>query len=328
MNSAPPSYIPLSQSGELEKRAARLYARLVSCDICPRECGADRLRGELGTCHSGALPVVSSFCAHRGEEPVLSGTRGSGTIFFGNCNLRCVFCQNYQISQDPERQKDNRVSVERLAEIMLALQSLGCHNINLVSPSHFVPQIVQALSLAAPRGLTVPLVYNTNAYDSLETLRELDGIVDVYLPDLKYASDENAKKFSGAPNYVKTARKAIKDMFRQTGELRTDENGIALKGAIVRHLILPQNISGTRESLLWLSREVSPDITLSLMSQYHPSYNAREYPELSRHITAEEHADAMLALEESGIENGWAQGLEAPESYLPDFEREGHPFEG
>ena len=197
MSKFPPSYIRLSQSGELEKRARRLYARLSSCDICPRECGADRLHGETGKCRSGELPIIASYCAHRGEEPVLSGSRGSGTIFFGNCNLRCVFCQNYQISQDPERQKGNRVSVERLAEMMLELQAQGCHNINLVSPTHFVPQIIQALAIAARQGLTLPLVYNTNAYDSMETLRELDGIVDIYLPDLKYSSDENARKYSG-----------------------------------------------------------------------------------------------------------------------------------
>jgi putative pyruvate formate lyase activating enzyme len=321
-----PSYIPLSRSGELTKRAERLYARLAACDICPRGCGVERLKGERGYCHSAAPPIVSSFCAHHGEEPALSGSRGSGTIFFGNCNLRCVFCQNYQISQDPAAQEANETTVERLAEIMLQLQAQGCHNINLVSPSHFVPQIVKALSIAAPWGLSLPVVYNTNAYDSLETIRELEGVVDIYLPDLKYASDDYAMRYSQAPDYVGTARAAIREMFRQTGGLVLDDDGMAQRGVIVRHLILPHDISGTRESLQWLSREVSTDITLSLMSQYHPGHQAGEHPELWRQITAAEHAAAMDALEESGIENGWAQGPEAPENYLPDFKRKGHPF--
>ena len=327
MDKLAPSYVSLSHSGELSRRAKRLTARLESCDICPRMCGVNRLKGETGFCNSGALPIVASYCAHRGEEPVLSGTRGSGTIFFGNCNLRCVFCQNYQISQDPVRQKANEVSSEQLAEYMLALQAQGCHNINLVSPTQFVPQIISALAVAVPRGLNIPLVYNTNAYDSLDTLREMDGIVDIYLPDLKYASDENAERYSRAPDYPSHARKAIQEMYRQAGELKTDKEEIALRGVIVRHLILPHNLAGTRDSLSWLASEVSPEVTVSLMSQYHPGHRAADFVELSRDITAAEHAEAMQALEEAGLENGWAQGLEAPENYLPDFARQGHPFE-
>lgn len=312
---------------ELQARASRLTARLAACDICPRKCGANRLAGETGTCNSGALPIVASYCAHRGEEPALSGTHGSGTIFFGNCNLHCVFCQNWQISQQPQKQKANEVSVETLAGYMLELQAQGCHNINLVSPSHFVPQIVQALAIAAPEGLNIPLVYNTNGYDSLETLRELDGIIDVYLPDIKYASNANARKYSGAKAYVENTRAAIQEMFRQCGELVLDENEIARRGVIVRHLILPQNIAGTEESLLWLAHEVSPDITISLMSQYRPTHNASRFPELNRSINQAEYDRAMQVLEEAGLENGWVQGMDAPESYLPDFDREGHPFE-
>ncbi len=327
MISSMPSYLSLSPT-ELTRRAGRLTARLASCDICPRRCGINRLQGETGFCNSGALPIVSSYCAHHGEEPALSGTRGSGTIFFGNCNLRCVFCQNYQISQDAAGQKANEVSPERLADIMLALQAQGCHNINLVSPGHFVPQIVSALALAAPRGLTLPLVYNSNAYDSLETLRELEGIVDIFLPDLKYASNEHAVKYSHAPDYPSHARRAIREMFRQTGELITDDDEIAERGVIVRHLILPHDIAGTGESLRWLASEVSPDVTVSLMSQYHPTHHARDYPEICRHITAQEHAAAMQALEDAGLENGWVQEPEATENYLPDFARDGHPFEG
>jgi len=315
------------QPTELQIRAERLTARLASCDICPRKCGVNRLEGERDFCHSGALPIVASYCAHRGEEPVLSGSRGSGTIFFANCNLRCVFCQNYQISQDWRKQKANEVSIEKLAGYMLELQAQGCHNINLVSPSHFVPQIVAALAIAVPMDLKLPLVYNTNAYDSLETLKELDGIVDIYLPDIKYSDDKKAIRYSSAPNYTTISRQAIKEMFRQAGELMLDGEGIAQRGVIVRHLILPENIAGSRESLKWLAQEVSPEITISLMSQYHPTHHASRFPEIARHISQAEYNEVMRALEESGLENGWVQGMDAPQNYLPDFEKEGHPFE-
>jgi len=311
---------------ELRSRAARLTARLSACDICPRKCGSNRLQGEFGYCRSGALPVVSSYCLHYGEEPVLSGTQGSGTIFFANCNLRCVFCQNYQISQNPYRQKEHVVSIKRLADIMLELQSQGCHNINLVSPTHFAPQILQALAIAVPEGLKVPLVYNTNAYDSIDTLMELDGVVDIYLPDIKYASNEMSNKYSTVPNYVKTAREAIKEMFRQAGELKADEDNIAQKGVIVRHLILPNGIAGGHESLLWLAHDVSPAITVSIMSQYHPMHNAARFPEINRRITPAEYNTVTESLEEAGLENGWVQGMESADNYLPDFEKEGHPF--
>jgi len=314
-------------ANELQSRAGRLTARLASCDICPRRCGVNRLKGEVSFCHSGALPIVASYCAHRGEEPALSGTRGSGTIFFGNCNLRCVFCQNYQISQGWQKQKSNEVSIEKLSGYMQDLQAQGCHNINLVSPSHFVPQIAAALAIAVPGGLKLPLVYNTNAYDSLETLKELDGIVDIYLPDIKYSNDEKAVRYSSAPNYTAISRQAIKEMFRQTGELMLDGDGIAQRGVIVRHLILPENIAGSRESLTWLAQEISPDVTISLMSQYHPTHHASRFPEIARPIKQAEYDEVMRALEETGLENGWVQGMDAPQNYLPDFEKEGHPFE-
>ncbi len=320
-------YLFLFHAGILAERAKCLAERLTSCNICPRACGVNRMRGELGFCRSGALPIISSYCTHHGEEPALSGTYGSGAIFFGNCNLRCVFCQNHQISQDPASQKANEADTRKLAETMLALQTKGCHNINLVSPSHFTPQIVQALLLAIPLGLSIPLVYNTNAYDSLDTLRELNGIIDIYLPDLKYASNKNAEKYSQAPNYTQVSRAAIKEMFYQVGELRTDEDGLAERGLIVRHLILPDDAAGTNESLQWLAREVSPNITVSLMSQYHPSHHAARFPELARSITASEYTAAEQSLAEAEIENGWVQDLAAPDNYLPDFTRPGHPFE-
>ena len=223
-----PGYIALYKSGELGRRVERLEERLASCDICPRECGVNRLAGTLGFCLSGRRPIVASVCAHHGEEPVLSGSRGSGTVFFGNCTLRCVYCQNYQISQDRKRQLSNETDCRTLAERMLYLQDeLGCHNINLVSPSHFVPQLVRAVLEAVPMGLRLPLVYNTSGYDSVEILKELDGIISLYLPDLRYASNTLAKESSQVTDYVTRARQAIQEMYRQVGGLVVDESGVA-----------------------------------------------------------------------------------------------------
>ena len=327
MASIEPRYIALYRSGELKRRAEALEARLASCDICPRECGVNRLEGERGFCHSAYLPIVCTICAHQGEEPAISGNRGSGTVFFGNCNLRCVYCQNYQISQDWEKQESREMDFPKLAEGMLYLQDeLGCHNINFVSPSHFVPQLVRAVLEAVPLGLRVPLVYNTNGYDSLATLRELEGIIDVYLPDLRYASDRWARKLSQSPDYVARTRSAIKEMYRQVGELAVDECGVAQRGLIVRHLILPNGLSGSEESLTWLAQEVSPAVTVSIMSQYFPSHHAPKIPLLPRTISASEYAEVLTVLDEAGLENGWVQEMGASESYLPDFEREGFPF--
>lgn len=321
-------YLKLYRSGELEQRVRRLEARLGSCDICPRRCGVNRLAGETGFCCSGRLPVVSSYCDHHGEEPAISGKHGSGTIFFGNCNLRCVYCQNYQISQAPDAQHDKEMDCRSLAEKMVYLQNeLGCHNINLVSPSHFVPQIVRAVFEAVPMGLRVPLVYNTNAYDSLDTLRELDGIVDIYLPDIKYASDTMAMKYSQARGYVGYARPAIKEMYRQVGDLVQDSHGVAQKGIIVRHLILPNDIAGSEESLTWLAHEVSRTVTISIMAQYYPCFRAPRVPLLSRKISMAEYRRVVRLVDELGLENGWSQQMEAPEYYLPDFDIKGHPFE-
>ena len=322
----PPKYISLYHSGELEKRARRLEARLASCDICPRECRVNRLAGELGFCHSGSQPIVASFCDHHGEEPVLSGSRGSGTIFFGNCNLRCVYCQNHQISQDWQQQKENEIDCRRLAEIMLHLQEMGCHNVNFVSPSHFVPQIIRAVAKAVPMGLKLPLVYNTNGYDAIKTLKELDGIVDIYLPDLKYASDERAQELSDAPDYVGHARNAIREMYRQVGGLVVDSSGVAWRGVIVRHLILPNGLAGSRQSLTWLAGEVSAGVSVSLMSQYHPAHRAHQYPLLSRPISLSEYEEALEVMDRMGLTGGWAQAMASHRIYLPDFEREGHPF--
>ncbi len=328
MNKVQAGYLALYQSGELSKRAAKLISRLEACDICPHRCGINRLRNETGFCRSGSLPVVSSVCAHHGEEPAISGSRGSGTIFFGNCNMRCVYCQNYQISQDEYAQKGNSISIQTLAEKMLFLQNeLKCHNINLVAPTHMVPQIVQALVLAVPLGLYLPLVYNTGGYDALETTQTLEGIVDLYLPDIRYSSDEVALKYSGVKDYVRHNRAALKEMYRQVGDLQTDSDDVAQRGLIIRHLILPEGLAGSGRSLRWMSRNLSPEVTLSVMSQYFPSHRASSFPEINRKINYAEYSAVVEVMEEEDMKNGWLQELDAPENYLPDFNKDGHPFE-
>jgi len=327
VNREEPGYIALYNSGGLSKRAEKLEKRLSECDICPRECGANRLAGKTGKCNSGLLPAVSSFCAHHGEEPVLSGTKGSGTVFFGNCNMRCVYCQNHQISQDPKAQQQNEIEPRVLAERMIHLQdSLGCHNINLVTPSHLVPQIVRALLYAVPLGLKIPLVYNTSSYDSTQTLRELDGVISIYLADLRYASDEYARKYSRVHHYMESSRSAIKEMYRQVGDLEVDEYGVARKGLIIRHLILPNDIAGSEESLRWLVDEISPQIAISIMSQYYPTHRAPKYPLLNRRISPSEYAEVVKMVERLGIVNGWMQGMQSSDNYLPDFQRGDNPF--
>jgi putative pyruvate formate lyase activating enzyme len=326
MGTVEPGYISLYRSGELVRRARELEARLASCDICPRECGVNRLEGETGFCHSAYRPIVTSVGAHHGEEPVLSGSRGSGTVFFGNCNMRCVYCQNHQISQNHKVQQYHEIDSHVLAERLLYLQDeLGCHNINFVSPSHFVPQMVEAVLEAVPMGLRLPLVYNTSSYDSIETLRELDGIISVYLADLRYASNKWGRKLSRVPDYVERSREAIREMYRQVGNLEVDINGIAQKGLIVRHLILPGGLSGSEDSLGWLVGGVSPDVTVSIMSQYFPAHRALRYPFLARKILPEEYAEVTELIDRLGIVNGWVQEMDSAESYVPDFSHE-EPF--
>ncbi|MDP6043805.1 MAG: radical SAM protein [Dehalococcoidales bacterium] len=267
-------------------------------------------------------------CVHYGEEPVVSGTNGSGTVFFGNCNLRCVYCQNYQISQDGKSQRTKEIDPQALAERMLYLQNeLCCHNINFVSPSHFIPQLVRALLTAVPMGLHLPLVYNTNSYDSIKSLRELKGVIGVYLADLRYASDKWGQRFSRVSDYVSQARAAIQEMYWQVGDLVVDDEGIAWKGLIVRHLILPNRLAGSRDSLSWLVSEVSPAVAVSIMSQYYPAHRARRIPLLARQILSSEYAEVMALLEELEMENGWVQEMGVAESYLPDFIGKSHPFD-
>ncbi|PJB50744.1 MAG: radical SAM protein [Chloroflexi bacterium CG_4_9_14_3_um_filter_45_9] len=322
-----PTYLGLYLSGELKRRAEALEIRLASCDICPRECHVNRLENEHGFCHSGYLPIVSAVCDHHGEEPAISGSRGTGAIFFGNCNMRCVYCQNYQISQDPGHQSSKEIDFYALAQQMIHLQNeLGCHNISFISPSHFVPQLVRAVLEAVPLGLRVPIVYNTNAYDSIASLQALEGIVDIYLPDLRYASDTYAAKFSHTADYVTRAREAILEMYRQAGDLMLNDSGLAQKGLIVRHLILPNGLAGSRDSFTWLFKEVSPKVTVSIMSQYYPAHLAPQIPQLQRKISLPEYLDVLKLVDELGLENGWIQDMEAADNYLPHFDREGHLF--
>jgi len=300
-----PSYLELHRSGELRERIKLAYSMLRECRLCPRECGVDRLRGERGFCRAGAEPTVASWNVHPWEEPPVSGTRGSGTIFFSGCTGRCIFCQNYPISQ---LGVGNTVSIRRLAEMMLELQDRGCHNINLVTPTHFVPQILAALSIAIERGLRLPLVYNTSGYERVETLRLLEGVVDIYLPDAKYADDETARWLSGFVRYVEANHAALKEMFRQVGdELILDGEGVARRGLIIRHLVLPNGLAGTQEVLNWIAENLSPRVHISLMDQYFPAYKAVGHPILGRKITAEEYEEALRAFEDAGLERGWMQ---------------------
>jgi putative pyruvate formate lyase activating enzyme len=325
-----PSYIRLHETGELQHRAAQLEAMLASCVVCPHDCGNNRLNGEIARCYSGYLPIVSAYTPHFGEEPGLVGTRGVGNIFFGNCNLRCVYCQNYEISQRWREERKNEVTFERLAEIMLELQDKGCHSIGLVSPTHFVPQIVKSVVIAVEQGLRLPLVYNTNAYDSVEVLRLLDGVIDIYLPDLKYAYEEDGWKYSKVARYSQVARAAIQEMHRQLGsELLWGEDGLVKRGLIIRHLILPNDIAGSEESLRWVHDTLGKEITLSVMAQYYPTHKATEIDLLSRKIYAGEYDRVLRLLDRLEMSNGWAQEWEkASEYYRPEFEDRSTPFKG
>jgi putative pyruvate formate lyase activating enzyme len=292
----------------LHGRIEAAYQLLESCRVCPRECGVNRLKNDkIGFCRSGLNAVVSSASSHHGEEPPLSGTKGSGTIFFANCNLRCVYCQNYPISQ---MGAGNERTTAELACQMLWLQEQGCHNLNLVTPTHFVPQILKALGIAKERGFHLPIVYNTSGYESVEALRLLDGIVDIYLPDMRYSEDKAALRYSIAPHYPGINRAAVKEMYCQVGNLELDESGIAKRGLIVRHLVLPNRNSGTEGVMKFLAEEISKDVYISLMSQYFPAYKAHEIPELSRRITSEEYDEAYQIMQGYGLENGWVQEFE------------------
>src|SRR6476660_2145988 len=311
----PASYLRLLPTGELKSRVEALEALLERCTVCPLDCGNNRLNDELARCYSGRLPIVSSYTAHFGEEPPLTGTRGAGNIFFGNCNLRCVYCQNYQISQAHKDQIKNQVTHERLAEMMLELQARGCHNIGFVSPTHFAPQMARAILIAAVKGLRLPIVYNTNAYDSVEVLKLLDGIVDIYLPDLKYADSDAGFQYSKVRDYATHSRAAIKEMYRQMGDgLIFGEDGLLTRGLLIRLLVLPNDIAEIEKSLLWIRAELSPKTAISLMAQYYATNKAAtddRYILLSRRISEGEWFEAVSLLDELGMEEGFMQEYES-----------------
>lgn len=297
-------YIDLYQSGELLQRIKTAYARLKSCDLCPLDCRVNRLAGETGSCRAGWRPRIASANAHHGEEPPISGTKGSGTIFLSWCNLHCRFCQNFPISQQGN---GTDLTTLELAERMLGLQRRGVHNINFVTPTHFLPQILAALWLAIPRGFRLPIVWNSSGYEKVDALRLLDGVVDVYLPDMKYAEEGPAVRFSSAPGYREVNRRAVAEMLRQVGHLELNDGGIAVRGLIIRHLVLPEGAAGSGDTLRWIAENLGTETHIALMNQFFPAHRAAETPGIHRKITDEEYDEAVEALEEAGLENGWVQ---------------------
>jgi putative pyruvate formate lyase activating enzyme len=292
--------VELLKNGELARRAREAVDALADCTACPRQCHADRRRDDSpqSYCRTGRLAMVSNAFSHHGEEDCLRGWAGSGTIFFSQCNLRCVFCQNFDISWEGHGQP---VTAEQLADQMLRLQELGCHNINFVTPSHVVSQILEALAVAAARGLRLPLVYNTGGYDRLETLRWLDGIVDIYMPDFKFWNPETAQELAKAADYPDVARAAIQEMHRQVGDLVLDEHGLARRGLLVRHLVMPAGLDESREILRFLATEVSPDTFVNVMPQYRPEGLASQYPAIARPLTPREFREAVAIAREEDL---------------------------
>lgn len=297
-----PLYLEKLTLPELKQRAEALHQLLSECRICPNECLAKRTEGETGDCHSTDEMIISSVGPHFGEEPPLIGTNGSGTIFFTNCNLSCEFCQNYDISHLGVGEK---VSTPDLASAMIQLQQRGCHNINLVTPTHFTPQIVDSLILAIEKGLELPIVYNCGGYESVETLKLLENVVDIYMPDIKYSIDENALKYSGIQNYWETVNFAVREMHTQVGYLKISKRGIAQRGLLVRHLVLPNDVAGSKTVIDFIADEISTDTYLNIMDQYRPAYHANKYPELNRHITSSEYKEVVDYACSKGLRRGF-----------------------
>lgn len=315
-------YLDLSPD-ELSARADAAYEIYRNCRVCPHACGIDRTKGEKGYCKQSDRLTVASYVQHFGEEIPLTGTRGVGNIFLTSCNMRCDYCQNYQISQLREGVEQDYAEV---ADEMLKLQSLGVHYMGWVSPSHVVPGLLKSLALARGKGLTLPIIYNTNAYDMISTLKLLDGIVDIYLPDMKYADNATAKRYSHIKNYVEHSREAVLEMFRQVGPATFDEDGLAKAGVMVRHLVLPNGLAGTWETLCFIAIEMSTKIPLSLMSQYHPVHKAVFNPAISRTITTDEYDEAVRMAEELGFEYLLVQRMDSRLHNLPDFRKRKNPF--
>jgi putative pyruvate formate lyase activating enzyme len=292
-----PAYLKLSNT-ELWEKVRLAEEILKNCTLCPRNCKVDRTAGERGICKTGDKPFVSSWNPHFGEERPLVGRHGSGTIFFSQCNLRCIFCQNWTISHLGEGRE---VSFERLSEIMIELQKIGCHNINLVTPTHQMPMILHSIALASEKGLRLPIVYNCGGYESLEALKILDDVVDIYMPDFKYSDSEMALRYSKAKDYPSVAKEVIKEMHRQVGDLVMDERGIALRGLLIRHLVLPEGVAGTKEVVRFIAEEISKDTYINIMKQYYPCHKAYEYPPLDRRITGAEYQEAIKMAMDAGL---------------------------
>lgn len=301
------NYHALYQSGELLRRVREAYRRLAACDLCPHDCGVNRIKGERGLCGAGLKPKIASANVHKGEEPPISGTRGSGTIFLSGCSLKCVFCQNFPISQFGNGEE---ITTGELAARMLKLQKQRVHNINFVTPTHYLPQILAALLLAIPQGFDLPIVWNTSGYEKVDALQLLDGIVAVYLPDMKYSDDAAAVEISSAPGYCTTNRAAVKEMLRQVGHLQVNEEGIATGGLIIRHLVLPGGRAGSLEILPWIAENLGQETHIALMSQYFPAHKASEVSGMNRPVNHEEYDAALETLEEAGLDNGWVQDLD------------------
>lgn len=301
-----------------------LTDQLSHCECCPRRCGVDRLNGQTGFCKVSSDILISHAGLHFGEEPPISGTKGSGTIFFSGCNLRCVFCQNFQISQEFQRGRNRILSIDDLVSEMLRLQNAGAHNINFVSPSHMIFQMAEAITSAREKGLIIPVVYNSNGYDSVESLQQIKGLVDIYLPDIKYLDNDLGKEFSLVDDYADVVPNVLREMLNQTGCLELDNAGIAMHGLLVRHLILPGQLDNSRRCLSFLA-ELSPDIHVSIMSQYSPQYKAGAYPGINRALTADEYDEIIDYALGLGLKNAFIQELESRDHYLPDFDHKS-PF--
>ena len=298
-----PAYIETYEKGRLRRKVEAAEELLADCRLCPRNCGVNRVEGEGGVCRTGPGPTVSSIGPHFGEEPPLVGRHGSGTVFLAGCNLLCSYCQNYEISH---LARGEEVSTAEFAALILSLQNRGCPNINFVSPTHQVPRILAALEIAVPKGLAVPLVYNTGGYDSIKTLKLLDGVFDIYMPDFKYWDGETAGKLSrGAGDYPERAREALKEMYRQVGDLAVDGEGVAERGLLIRHLVLPGGLSGTAEVMRFIAGEISQESYVNVMDQYHPCGEARDFPPLDRRITAREYGAAVEAAQKAGLHRGF-----------------------
>jgi putative pyruvate formate lyase activating enzyme len=302
-----PAYLQVYARDQLAPRVERALELLESCTACPRGCRVNRLENKFGVCKTGRHAVVSSYFPHHGEEDCLRGWRGSGTIFFAGCNLRCVFCQNFDISWQA---RGTPAPARRLAGMMLELQAQGCHNINLVTPEHVAPQIVEALPYAIEQGLRIPLVYNTSAYDSLQSLKLLDGLVDIYMPDFKYWDSEMARRYSRAPDYPEVARRVIKEMHRQVGNLVMAQNGLAQRGLLIRHLVMPEDVAGTRHVMRWIAAELSPETFVNLMAQYHPAgkVSPSEHAVINRRLSPVEYERALDAAWRAGLRRAVVSG--------------------